>query len=163
MLVTSCGSPRVIHDYDITVNFDNFQSYDFYPNLITGLSELDENRLLISIERELQQKGLAIASHPDLFVNVYTEEYQENSRNRLGVGVGGGGGHLGVGVSGSIPIGGPDFFLRITIDIIQVENDQLVWQAIVESRFNRNASPEVRQAQFDKLVEKAFKEYPPEI
>lgn len=161
LFFTSCGSIDVARDYDTEVDFNQFQSYEFYPDLITGLSALDEDRLLISLERELKEKGLSIASQPDLYVNVYTEEYQESSRNRLGVGVGGGGGNLGVGISGNIPIGGPEFYLQITIDLIQVENDQLVWQAVVNSKFNRNASPELRQEQFYKIVRKAFEEYPP--
>lgn len=122
---------------------------------------MDEKRLLTSMESGLREEGLSPSQYPDIYVNLYVEEYEEASGTSLGVGIGGGGGNVGVGMSGGIPIGGPDTYLRITFDFIDVEDDSLIWQAEVDSKFDRNARPEERQERFDRIVKKALAGYPP--
>lgn len=160
-LLVSCGGTQVVYDYDQQANFSKYSSVAIYPEIRTGLSPLDEKRLLSSVENALREKNLYSSQNTDLYLNIYTEEYQEQSGSSLGVGVGGTGRNVGVGVSGGIPIGGPQTFLRLTFDLIDVETDALVWQAVVDSKFNFNASPEERQNRFDAIVEKALEGYPP--
>lgn len=161
LFIAACNTPQAVYDYDQNVNFDQYSTYAIFPDLQTGLSQLDESRLLNSLENQLKLKNLEYADSPQLYVNVYTEKYERDNRSRVGLGVGGGGGNVGVGVSGGIPIGQMDTYLKLTFDFIDVEEDMLVWQAKVESPFNLNASPEKRQKQFDKLVEEALDGYPP--
>jgi hypothetical protein len=85
----------------------------------------------------------------------------DRNRSSIGVGIGGGGIGGGVGVSGGIPIENNTMILEVTIDFIDVTEDSLIWQAVVESKFNANASPEQRRAMFDKIVDKALEGYPP--
>lgn len=157
----SCNAPQAVYDYDEEVNFQDYSTYAYFPEFQTGLNQLDEKRLKKSFENAIEQKGFSVSEDAEMYVNIYTEEYQEQSRDNLGVGVGGGGGNVGVGVSGGIPLGGPDYYLQITFDFIDVEEDALIWQAVVDSKFNPDASPENRQAQFDKIVKKALERYPP--
>lgn len=161
LLVTACNAPRVVYDYDREVAFNQYSTYSFYPQLQTGLSQLDERRLLSSLEKQLQEEGFSESSNPDMYVNVYTEEFREASRNSLGVGIGGTGRNVGIGVSGGIPLGGPQTILKLTFDFVDVNTDSLIWQAVVESKFDPNAKPEVRQKRFDQIVEKALEGYPP--
>lgn len=160
-LVVSCNAPRAVYDYDQHVSFDQYSTYSLYPELQSGLSQLDERRLLSALEDQLQEVGFSRSANPQLFVNVYTEEFRESSRSSLGVGIGGGGGTMGVGVSGGIPLGGPEMYLRLTFDFIDVADDSLVWQAVVESKFDPNAKPEERQRTFSRIVRKALEGYPP--
>lgn len=161
LIFSSCSSTKAVYDYDEQANFSTYNSYAVYPDIRTGLSQLDEKRLLNSVERVMRERNFSTSADPELFLNVYTEQYQEQSRNSLGVGVGGTGGNVGVGVSGGIPLGGPETFLRLTFDLIDVSTDALVWQAVVDSKFDFNASPEERQRRFDKVVREALKGYPP--
>ena len=160
-LFAACNAPQAVYDYDQQIDFSNYDTYQIYPELLTGLSQLDERRLLSSLENALPEENLSSSANPDLLVNVYTEEFRERSGNTLGVGVGGGGGNVGVGVSGGIPIGGAKNFLRLTFDFIDRETDALVWQAIVESPFDPDASPEERQKKFDRIVKEALEGFPP--
>ena len=96
-----------------------------------------------------------------MYVNVYTEEYQEQNRNNVGIGIGGGGGNLGVGVSGGIPLGGPRTYLKLNFDFIDVQDDSLIWQAVVESKFDTDAGPEKRLERFEGIVKIALDAYPP--
>lgn len=161
LLISSCNAPRAVYDYDPQVNFDNYSTYSLYPEFHSGLSQLDERRLVSNLENELQRKGFSAAEMPDMYVNVYTEEYQEQNRNNLGIGIGGGGGNLGVGVSGGIPLGGPRTYLKLTFDFIDVQDDSLIWQAVVESKFDPDAGPEKRLERFERIVKKALEAYPP--
>lgn len=161
LFLVACNSPQAIYDYDENINFSKFSSYSLFPEFQTGLSQLDEGRLVESLHNYMEEKGFSRSETPDLYVNVYTEEFKRDNRSRLGVGIGGGGGNVGVGVSGGIPIGQMDTYLNLTFDFIDVEKDVLVWKAEVESPFNVNAEPSKRQEQFNRIVEKALSGYPP--
>lgn len=161
LLLGACNAPQAVYDYDQKIDFQDYSTFAYFPDFRLGLNQLDEKRIKNSLENALEQKGLSFSENPDMYINIYTERYQERSRSNLGVGVGGGGRNVGVGVSGGIPLGGPDQYLQITFDFIDVEEDALIWQAVVDSKFNLDASPENRQAQFDKIIKKALEEYPP--
>lgn len=157
----ACAGPQIIVDYDHQTHFDSIHSYAFYPNFESGLGQLDEKRFIRALEDELRNKGLKLTPNADIYVNVYSQEYEKDKRDRLGIGVGAGGGVMGVGISKDIPIGGLKTYLEITIDFVKVEEDALVWQAKIETQFDLKASPEMRQEEFRKIVRKALKKYPP--
>ncbi|WP_417886003.1 DUF4136 domain-containing protein [Zunongwangia sp.] len=162
ILLTSCNAPKVVYDFDSNVNFEEYQSYQLFPDFKTGLSQLDDKRIINSLSVNMQKKGFQISeSNPDMYVNVYTEEFQEQNPNSIGVGVGGGG-NVGFGISGGIPIGGPKDYMHIIIDFIDVKQDALIWKAEIDTKFNKNANPETRQKLFDKVITKALTKYPPE-
>lgn len=161
LLISACNAPQVAYDYDNQINFEEYKTYSLFPDFQSGLSQLDQSRLIESLKAQMAEKGFSMAESPSIYVNVYTEPYQQDNRNRVGIGIGGGGGNVGVGVSGGIPLGQMDSYLRLTFDFIDVSNDALIWQAVVDSPFNRDASPEKRQQQFDKIVAKALEGYPP--
>jgi len=161
LFLSGCTSPQSYIDYDEQVNFSAIRSYNIIPELKSGLSELDQERLIRSLEAGFREEGLALDSNPDILVNVYSEEFQQQSGNSLGIGIGGTGRNVGVGISGGIPLGGPETFLSLTFDIIDAEQNELIWQAVVESRFDKNASPEKRQVAFDRMVAKALEDFPP--
>ena len=144
ILLTSCGGPRAVYDYDETAEFSNISTYQIFPELETGLNQLDEQRLITILTEQLTQKGLTSSQNPQIYVNFYSTDYQAPTRNSVGIGVGGTGRNVGVGISGGIPIGGPENYRRVTFDFIDVQNDALIWQAIVEGKFDNNTSPEKR-------------------
>jgi len=160
-LLSSCNAPKAVYDYDDTVNFKNYKTYQLFPDFQSGLSQLDETRLITSLKNGMESKGFSTSKNPGVFVNVYSREFKDQNRSRIGIGIGGGGRSGGVGVSGGIPIENNSIILEVTIDFINVAEDALIWQAIVETKFNPNASPEERRAMFDAIVNKALEGYPP--
>lgn len=162
LLITACNAPQAVYDYDQQVNFNQYSTYALFPDFRTGLSQLDESRLKESLNSAMNEKGFSTSEEPGVYLNVYTEQYEQDNRSRVGVGIGGGGGNVGVGVSGGLPVGQMDTYLKLTFDFIDVKSDALVWQAVVESPFNINAEPQARQERFDKIVKKALEGYPPE-
>lgn len=160
-IFASCSAPTAVYDYDQKASFNTINTYKIYPDLVSRMSQLDEKRLLAVLETELPSEGLTFSENPDIYVNFYTSEYETASGNNIGIGVGGGGGNVGVGVSGGFPIGGPDTYLRLTLDFIDAKNDALIWQAVVDGKFDKNATPQNRETQLRIMVLKALNGYPP--
>lgn len=161
IFVSSCGGPRAVYDYDETAGFSNISTYQIFADLETGMNQLDEQRLITILNEQLAQKGFTTSQEPQIFVNFYSTEYQTPTSNSVGIGVGGSGRNVGVGISGGIPLGGPENYRRVTFDFIDVQKDVLIWQAVVEGKFDNNTSPERRAEQLRTLVEEALKGYPP--
>ena len=161
VFISSCGGPRAVYDYDETAGFSNISTYQIFPDLETGMNQLDEQRLVTILNEQLAQKGFTTSQEPQIYVNFYSTEYQTPTRNGVGIGVGGTGRNVGVGISGGIPIGGPENYRRVTFDFIDVQRDILIWQAVVEGRFDNNTSPEKRAESLREMVEEALKGYPP--
>ena len=158
VLLSSCGGPKAIVDYDREANFSAYKTYNMFPDINTELSQLDEKRLYDAIDVAMQNKGFTKAENPDIYINVFTSQYEDVNRNTIGVGLGSG----GFGVSGGIPIGGGRVnYMRFTMDFIEAKKDDLVWQVKLDERFNLRASPEKRETFFKTIVVKALKQYPP--
>ncbi len=162
LVFCSCG-PAVYVDYDETQDFSEYTSYQFYPDIESGLNQLDDKRIVKAIDSVLQQRGFTKTPYSRFFINFYAGESISKSRSTLGIGVGGGGVNGGVGVSGGIPLGGPVVKQLLTIDFVNAKGDQdLVWQAVVEGELKERATPLQKEAFYYKMVSKALSKFPPE-
>lgn len=161
VFLSSCGASVAV-DYDKNTNFSTFTTYNFYPDIKSGLNQLDNKRIMRVTDSLLQQKGFIKSEAPQVLVNFYAKETVSNSRNTLGIGIGGGNGGVGVGVSGGIPIGGRVINQALTVDFVDASNDALIWQAIAEGELKEKASPQQREAYYEAVVSKVLKKYPPE-
>ncbi|MCB0456942.1 MAG: DUF4136 domain-containing protein [Flavobacteriaceae bacterium] len=161
-ILISCGSTVAV-DYEKGTDFSKYGSYNFYPSIDSGLSGLDNKRILNALDSLLQQKGFQKSENPQLAINFYAKEILTNSRNTLGIGIGGGGGNVGVGVSGGIPIGGREIEQQFTLDFIDTQNDALVWQGVAESRYKEKSTPQQKEIYYFSLLQKLLKKYPPTL
>lgn len=160
LVLKSCGA-GVALDYDTEKDFSKYITYNFYPTLQSGLSELDENRIIKITDSLLQEKGLIKSDNPQLLINFYSKEQVSHSRNTIGIGVGGGGRNTSMGVSTGIPVGGNEINQQLTVDFIDTALDALVWQAKTEGSFKEKATPEQRESYYQKTLNKIFEKYPP--
>lgn len=158
---TSCASIYVNYDYEKQTDFTKYKTYNYYSDIESGLSELDTKRLLDALDEALALKGLTLSDNPDFFVDITSSEFQNAQRNSVGVGVGGSGRNVGGGISIGLPIGQPKLSKQIVFDFHDENGIGLFWQAISESGYNPNASPEQKEARMKAIVEKVLKGYPP--
>ena len=79
----------------------------------------------------------------------------------MGVGIGGTGGNVGGGISVGIPIGQAQMNRIIQFDFINEDGIGLFWQAISESTYNPNATPQEREDVLNAIVIKVLQGYPP--
>lgn len=161
LLFVSCGT-IVNYDYEKSTDFTQYKTYDYFSDMKTGLSELDNKRLIRAIDAKLETMGLTRSENPDFLIDIQSQDVMNRNNSTVGVGAGGGGrGGFG-GVSVGIPLGGNQNTREIIIDFVdKSQNEKLFWQAVSESSYKQNASPEKREATFAKLVEKIFEGYPP--
>ncbi|HMC00309.1 MAG TPA: DUF4136 domain-containing protein [Flavobacteriaceae bacterium] len=161
LIISACSPIRVNYDFEKTTDFSVYKTYNYYIDMQTGLNELDNKRLFHAIENQLNLKGISLSDNPDFLINVKSSEYQETQNSSVGVGVGGGGRNVGGGVSIGIPIGQSNINRQIIIDFVDENKNGLFWQAISESSFNPNSSPDVKEQKLNEIVAKIFSEYPP--
>lgn len=162
LALVSCAPIRVNYDYDRTTQFENYKTYQYFADMNTGLSELDTNRLLDALDAKMTEKGYSISKVPDFFIDIKSRSYQEAPKSTVGIGMGGTSGNVGGGVSVGIPVGQGNISREITIDFVDHGKKQLFWQALSESSYNPDASPEVRNKMLMAIVEKVLSQYPPE-
>ncbi len=162
VITFSCAPIYVNYDYESDTDFSTYKTYNMFPEMQTGLSELDTNRLLNTIDQSLQARGYIVSETPDFYVNITSSEYQADRGNAVGVGIGGSGRSVGGGISIGIPIGKANINRELVFDFIDAKKDALFWQALSESSFNPNATPEKREERLKAIVTKVFSKYPPE-
>ncbi|MEJ1223031.1 DUF4136 domain-containing protein [Sediminicola sp. 1XM1-17] len=161
LFFVSCSTVRVNYDYDKATDYSNYSTYNYYPDMETGLTQLDTKRLLDAIDSTMQVKGMLLAEEPDFLINVTSSSVRAPRNNSVGVGVGGTGRNVGGGISIGLPIGQPDLERIIQFDLVDSQNDELFWQAVSESSFKENLTPQAREAKLREVVDKVFSKYPP--
>ena len=161
LLLASCSSVRVNYDYDKEVDFSGYTTYNYFPDMNSGLSQLDEKRLVRILDSTLQSRGYRLAEEPEIFVNIMSNEFQAAPNNSVGVGLGGGGRNVGGGISVGLPLGSPSVQRSIQFDFVDAQRDALFWQATAESGYRENASPSEREHRLEVLVKKVFSKFPP--
>ncbi len=161
LLFTSCHVVRVQTDYEKETDFSNYSTYNYYDDMETGLSALDEKRLVKTLDAVMQSKGLLLSEEPDFLLNIQSGIFQAPRSNTVGVGVGGTGRNVGGGVSVGIPIGQSNVQREISFDFVDSQKDMLIWQATSKSSFNENVTPVEREKKLQEIVEKVLSKYPP--
>jgi len=161
LILASCTTPKAIFDYDRNTNFTQYKTYNFYPDIETGLSKLNDKRLFRLTDSIMQSRGFTRTATPDFYINIETAAFEPDRNAGVGVGVGGTGRNVGGGVTIGLPIGSSKRNQEIVIDLVDVRADQLFWQAIVEGYFKEEATPKERDAYFRAVLLKAFEKYPP--
>lgn len=160
VVLAACGATVAV-DYDQQTDFSKYNSYNYFPNIDSGLNDLDDNRIMQITDSLLQQRGFVKSETPQMFINFFARESVSNSRNTIGIGIGSGGGNVGVGVSGGIPIGGRVVNQQLTMDFIDVEKDDLVWQAVAEGEMKERATPQQKEVYYISVIQKILAKYPP--
>lgn len=163
LLLVSCNAVRVNYDYDKDTNFSNYTTYNYYPDVITGLSDLDNKRLFTAIDQNMAAKGILLSEEPDFLINIQGRSSQMPRNNSVGVGLGGGGRGLGGGISMGIPVGQPGLELEIQFDFVDSQKRTLFWQGISQGPFNESLTPVAREQKLKQIVDKVFSKYPPKI
>lgn len=161
LAMMSCAAVRVNYDYESTTDFSDYTTYNYYGDMDMGMSELDSKRLLNALDEGLRAKGMSLSDSPDFFIHIKSNRYQEGGRSNMGVGMGGTGGSLGGGISIGIPVGQAKVSQEIIFEFVDENRSGLFWQAISESDFQPNATPEARESNYKAIVQKVLSGYPP--
>jgi hypothetical protein len=172
--VQACSAVRVNEDYDPSVNFYLFETYDWMPGPkketgdVRADNRLMEQRIIKAIERALASKGYqkTAREQPDFFVSYYLSFKTKYESSTVYTTVGFGGFHP---YGGLHPFGGVGFYPTfeeyeegtLLIDISEGKDKKLVWRGSGKRRVDENASPEKTTTMVNQTVLEILDQFPP--
>ena len=168
IFVASCTTIKVTSDYDRTAPFDSYKTYALTEQALNlNVDELNRNRVINAVEKELGMKGFTKSETPDVFIdmNIVSKTMQTATANTTGGGYYGAGYRYGYGGGFSTTTINYDSYEEGTlfIDMIDVKKNQLVWQGRGVKTLDPDASASKRESTINYTVEKIFSKYPPKL
>jgi len=165
-LTGACTSPNVGYDYDRSANFNRYHTYAWVSGVQdpTGDRRLDSSlvdaRIRTAIERELRAKGYLASSNasPD-FVVAYHAGMKDmlkgaSTQNYIG--------DRAHGTFTTISDIQPYHEGTLTIDIVDAQSRQLVWQASAKADVEQSLDPKERDARVTNIVSAMLSHFPPQ-
>ena len=158
--VTSCSPFQVRSDYAATANFNSYKTYKLRIDDLK-LNDIDKDRVLNEISKQLQSKGLTVGDNPDLIVNVKAnhKKVTDVTTDRP-YGMYGWGGPWGWGFGASRTWSNNYNEGGLVIDMIDAQTQKLVWQGIGNGI--SVDSPKAKQQQIPEIVAEIMANYPPQ-
>lgn len=169
LVISSCATIKVTSDYDKSAPFENFKTYAFTQEALNlNINELNRNRFISAIEKEMGEKGFTKSETPDVFVdmNRSSKTIQTATANTTG-----GGGYYGSGYRYGWGGGFSTTTINydsyeegtLFIDMIDAAKNQLVWQGRGVATIDENASGDKRESRINYAIEQIFNKYPPKV
>ena len=153
LLSTNAWAQDVTYDYDKTADFTALTTYAWVNGTRVG-DELNHQRIVSAVDSQLAAKGVheveAIAN-AELLVTYHALVTHEVavSGNRLGVN------RWASARVQDVPVG------ALVVELTDASTHAVVWRGIASKDLDVKASPEQREKNINKAVEKLFKHYPP--
>lgn len=166
-LLAGCNAFNVGYDYDRTANFSGFRTFNFSPTLKLPVSQLDEQRIKSAVAYQMQARGMQLSDNPELVVDMFLKTKKVTSATEMTTypfagpwPYGWGGGFSTSQIDFNSYLNGTLF-----IDVVDISKKQLIWQGTISKAFEDPANefgttPEARTKHIDKMVAKAFTNYP---
>lgn len=159
LALSSCSPFQVRSDYAETANFNTYRTYKLRINDLK-LNDIDKDRVLNELSKQLKSKGLTVSETPDVIVNVKAQHKKvtdiQSSPGMWGWGMGWPWG-WGMGMnrtwSHNYNQGG------LVIDMVDSKTNKLVWQGIGDGI--SVDSPRSKQKQIPNIVAEIMATYPP--
>jgi hypothetical protein len=127
------------------------------------MSQLDEKRVISTIDSLMSSKNITQKTIPDFSINFYAEFYTVETQNSIGVGVGTGGTNAGGSVSSDIPIRTQKDMVSLTIECVDALTKELFWQGVMERKMREFKHPSERDIYIKEIVSNILNEFPPEL
>ena len=160
MGITSCSPFQVKSDYAETANFNNFKTYKLRIDDLK-LNDLDKDRVLNEVSKQLQSKGLSVSDNPDLIINIKANHKQVTDiQSSRPYGMWGWGGPYGWGGGFGRTWTNNYNSGTLILDMIDANTQKLVWQG-AGSGISVD-SPKSKQKQIPQVVAEIMANYPPQ-
>jgi hypothetical protein len=169
LFVVSCATIKVTSDYDRNAPFVSYKTYAFTQEALNlNVDELNRNRLINAVEKELELKGFTKSESPDVLIdmNLVAKTVQTATANTTG-----GGGYYGAGYRYGYGGGFSTTTINydsyqegtLFVDMIDVAKNQLVWQGRGTDALDPDASADKRESKINYAVQQIFSKYPPKL
>jgi hypothetical protein len=166
VFATSCTSIKVSSDFDKTAGFASYKTYAFTPEALTvPLDDINRNRLIGAVEKELAAKGFTKSDNPDVLINLTIKTKTQQTATATNTGGYGYGAGYRYGYGGGFSTTYIDYNTytdgTLLIDMIDVSKKQLVWQGRGTKTIDEDASQQRREENINYAVKQIFVKYPP--
>ncbi|WP_322545200.1 DUF4136 domain-containing protein [Elizabethkingia miricola] len=127
--IASCSAVNVATDYDKTVDFTKYKTYNYWETDTAKdeLSDLDKKRVFSAIDEQMILKGYSKNDNPDFLINLVTDSKEIQNvntyyggysfRRNWGWGIGGSNQTVSTSTEGIL-----------YIDILDAKKNELIWQ-----------------------------------
>jgi hypothetical protein len=160
LTMTSCSPFNVRSDYAETANFNTYKTYKLRIDDLK-LNDIDKDRVLNELSKQLQTRGLQPGENPDMIVNVKANHKKVTDINNSSpYGMWGWGGPFGWGIGMNRTWTSNYNEGAIIVDLVDAKTNKLVWQGI-GSGISVD-SPKAKQRQIPEIVAEIMKNYPPQ-
>lgn len=173
IIFMGCTSAQVSQDYEPSANFSKLKNYKWQSieQEKTGDIRIDnpflDKRIREAVDRSLSEKGYQSSNQTnyDFYVSykmsIQRRIESEDFTTGVGFGIGTYGRHGGVGISTGGRVNEYDETL-IVIDIINSEDNELLWRGTSTNRMSQHSTPEKTTESVNKIIEKIMAQFPPE-
>ncbi len=159
--LNSCSPFQVKSDYAQTANFNNYKTYKLRIDDL-ALNDIDKDRVLNEVSKQLQMKGLKVSDTPDLIINLKANHKQiKDIQARNPYGVYGGFGYGGFGFGMSRIFSNNYNQGSLIIDLIDAQSQKLIWQGVGTGI--AVDSPRLKQKEIPQIVAEIMANYPPNM
>lgn len=164
ILLAGCSSVKTSYDFDSTVDFSKFKTYDFTEDAKNfPIQELDRTRVLAAIEKEMTAKGFTKSSTPDVLIDLQVKLEQKQTATTTNTGgygayrYGWGGGYGGTShTTVENYVDGTLF-----VNMIEKSTEKMVWQGRGTKTLAEHPTPEKKQQNINYAMQQIFMKYPP--
>jgi hypothetical protein len=156
--LASCSGLKVVQDHDSTVNFNRYETYNFTPAADSiPINQMNKKRLFNAISAEMNGNDISWDANPDLYVHVQMI-VKGKTKNNITYGQGRTY-DLGSGFSTTYMDYSEFSEGSLFFDIIDAKRKQLVWSGKVTGDIKDSNT--LSEKDINKIVKKAFKNFPP--
>ena len=153
LLGTNASAQDVTYDYDRSANFTALTRY-VWVNGGRVTDDLNHQRIVSAVDQQLTAKGnhkVDAVAQADLLITyhaIITQDIAVNG-NRAGLA------RWASARVEAVPVG------ALMVEVMNARTHATVWRGVVSRDLDPKASPEQREKNLNKAVEKLFKHYPP--
>jgi hypothetical protein len=158
LLLGACSPVKYVVDYDETINFYRYETYNFTPAADSiPLNQLTKRRLFNALSAEMNAADIRWAAEPDVFIHVHMMLKGKTKTNVT----------YGHGETVSLGSGFTTTYMDLSeysegsvfFDIIDAKRKQLVWTGKVTGDLSNSAPWKEKDIQ--DAVKRVFRKFPP--
>jgi hypothetical protein len=165
-LILGCSSIKISYDYDNQSDFSKFKTYSYSEDALKlPIQELDRDRLIRAIDKEMTAKGFTKSEQADVWIDLAINTATKRTATATNVSPGyyGRPWRYGYGTGFSTTQIDVNEYVEGTlfINMVDASTEKIVWQGRGTKTLSENNSPQKREAAINEAVNKIFTKYPP--
>lgn len=170
LLLGSCSSVKVVTDYDKSVDFSQYKTYEYYGWAEESdriLNRFDRERIEQSLGEEFKKRGLEyVEENGDMIVALYIVVEQKTQKTANTTHHGGYGGYYGYGPGygwgstySTTTVSEYDYNVgTLVVSVFDTKEQKLIWEGVGTKTVDDN--PQTREKSIPKTAAKIMYEYP---